>query len=357
MTRINEFMTGWDPAFAGFKPHIWADRDEQGLMKVARSSRGMPNIRPFDMVAAPNEQVLLMANDDQRIGVESVVGAQERFVRNVDFDLLLLQFAGTSSVETEFGTCDMAPGELILIPGGIAHRSTGSADCLRLWVGLNTPVTEFYGEESHRGLTEFSVRRVGGPDWTVPDGAREAPKGRVIENMVTWHDGPDDFTEVERDWDDLVGSATIRRGAQESGIRKIRIFDVFWELTGAGKGPGPKVVGSPNFMLEVYNTRGSQHAFHRALRTEEFGVQFRGAAENISELEGTAPVKPGDMYLVPRGIAHRIRALDDEFLRFVLYSDRPWRIMVDPTTHAFDSSFEIDTRIVRPAAWMTEAAE
>lgn len=357
MARINEFMTGWDPGFAGFKPHAWAERDEAGLMKVARSSRGMPNIRPFDMIAAPNGRVPLLANDDQRIGVESVCGAQERFVRNVDFDLLILQFAGRSTVETEYGIFEMVTGELMLVPAGIAHRSTGSADCLRLWAGLSAPVTEFFGEERHQGLTEFTVARVGGPEWTVPKGAEAPPKGRVIENMVTWHDGPDDFTEVERSWDDLVGVATTRRGERKSGVKKIRLFDVFWEITGAGKGPGPKVVGSPNFMLEVYNTRGRQHAFHRALRTEEFGVQFRGGADNMSELEGTVSLAPGDMYLVPRGIAHCIRAHEDDFLRFVLYSNRPWTILADPAAHAFDSRFEVKTRVVEPAPWMTAAAE
>jgi len=355
MTKIREFMTGWNSADNGFRPSVWSERTQERLLGTARSTRGVPNFRAFDMIGQPNGSVPLFHNDTQRIGVESVVGAQTAFTRNIDFDLLLLQFAGSSTIETEFGIYDMKPAELIHIPGGIAHRSTGSADCLRLWVKLNEPVEAMFGEDKHRSHTEFTVTRAGGPSWTASGAV--APKGAVVERMVSWYDRPDDRTEVQRDYADLVGVASLKRDEKISGIRKIRIFDVFWEITGAGRGPGPKIVGTRNFMMEVYNTRGQQHAFHRALRTDEFGIQFRGKATNMSELEGSVPVLPGHFYLVPRGIAHCIRAEDDQFLRTVLYSEQPWRPAFDATRHVFDSRFEAATRIVKPADWASAAAE
>lgn len=357
MAKIREFMTGWNPADNGFRPSVWAERTQERLLGNARSTRGVPNFRAFDMVGAPNDRVMLFRNDTQRIGVESVAGAQPHFTRCIDFDLLLLQFAGTSTVETEFGVYEMKPAELLHIPGGIAHRSIGSADSLRLWVQLLEPVESMFGEDKHHGHTEFTVNRRGGPSWTVPANLASAPKGRVIERMVSWYDRPDDRTEVERDYADLVGVASTKRDEKIGGLKKIRIFDVFWEITGAGRGPGPKIVGSRNFMMEVYNTRGQQHAFHRALRTDEFGIHFRGRAVNMSELEGTVPIGPGDFYLVPRGIAHCIRAEDDQFLRTVLYSQQPWTPVFDATKHAFDSRFEPVTRILQPADWAPAAAE
>jgi len=356
MTKIHEFMTGWNSQDNGFKPSVWSERTQERLLGTARSTRAIPNFRAFDMIGEPNQSVPLFHNDTQRIGVESVVGAQQHFTRCIDFDLLLLQFAGTSTIETEFGVYEMKPAELLHIPGGIAHRSTGSADCLRLWIRLNEPVETMYGDDKHRSHTELTLTRKGGPAWTIPAGAATAPKGAVVERMVSWYDRPDDRTEVERDYADLVGVATTKRGEKVSGIRKLRIFDVFWEITGAGRGPGPKIVGSRNFMMEVYNTRGQQHAFHRALRTDEFGIQFRGRATNMSEIEGSAPVLPGGFYLVPRGIAHCIRAEDDQFLRTVLYSEQPWRAAFDASRHVFDSRFETVTKVVKPADWWTTAA-
>lgn len=356
MGKIREFMTGWERDAQSFRPTVWSEREEKGLLKTARSSRGIPDFRAFDLIAGPNQQVELFRNDTQRIGVESVVGPRARFTRNIDFDLLVLQFAGRSTVETEFGVHTLAPGELMLIPGGIAHRSTGSADGLRLYAALHEPVATIFGPDDHHGHTNFEVRRIGGPDWSHAAGG-EAPKGAVVERMVSWYDAPDDFTEIERDYDDLVGASSLAYDEPKSGIATFRIFDVFWELTGAGRGPGPKIVGAPGFMMEVYNTRGPQHAYHRALRTDEFGVHFRGRAVNLSELEGEAPVGPGDFYLVPRGIAHRIRAEDDFFLRTVLYSEKPWEIMFDPAAHAFDSRFEIETTVITPPDWAPAAAE
>ena len=130
---------------------------------------------------------------------------------------------------------------------------------------------------------------------------------------------------------------------------------MFTEVTGQ-RGPGPKLVETPNFMVEVYNTQGEQFAFHRALRSEDFGLQFRGTASNMSEFDGDLLMEPGDISVIPLGIAHSVRC-DDDFLRIVWYSRLPWKVEVNPANHAFESSYDVETIVAENPAWWSEAAE
>lgn len=364
MTDIREFMTGWfsdGDSYSGpriEKGHMlaWSERRKPGLMGKARGKHFVPKFRPFDMLSEPNQTVLLLTNEDQRIGVESVVGCRGVFTRNIDFDEVIFQFAGRSAIETECGEFEMSPGDLILIPEGIAQRSTGTADCLRMFARLHEPVQRMWTPEQQASRTEFEMARSGGPGWTVPPGADDAPKGDVIEHMVTWRDrSPDDYTIVEREYDALVGAASTKRDVKESSVRKIRAFDFFTEVTGQ-RGPGPKLIESPNFIVEVYNTEGEQFAFHRALRSEEVGLQFRGNSTNMSEFDGNLSVTPGDMAVIPLGIAHSV-ICEDDFLRIVWYSRIPWDVAVNPAAHRFESAFDVRTRVIEEAEWRSAAAE
>src|SRR5579885_2352619 len=96
MTKVREFITRWDrPA-----DRTWVERDREA----------------------------------------SVVGAAPEFRRNCDYDELFFQFAGHTTLETEYGVFEMGPAELLLVPGGIAHRSSGDGDSLRLFARLRYPV-------------------------------------------------------------------------------------------------------------------------------------------------------------------------------------------------------------------------
>jgi mannose-6-phosphate isomerase-like protein (cupin superfamily) len=353
MGNVREFMTGW---FGTKASHMlaWSNRRKEGLMGSAKGKHFLPGIRPFDMLREPNQALVMFENADQRIGVESVVGARDHFVRNIDFDEVYFQFAGSCTIETEFGEYAMRPGELMLIPAGIAQRSTGTADCLRMFARLNEPVTHMFDDAGYASHVDYEVARKGGPSWKV---ATPAPRksGTVSELMITWRDTPEYYTTAERDYEYLVGASSTERDAKKSGIKKVRAFDYFTEITGR-RGPGPKVLESPNFVVEVYNTDGEQFAFHRALRSEEFGLQFRGSATNMSEFDAALPMSPGDVALVPLGIAHSV-ITGKEFLRIVMYSRIPWDVRVDPAMHAWRSTFEVVTKVVEPAAWWASAAE
>ena len=364
MSNVREFMTGWftegdeysgPPIQKGYML-AWSERKKPGLMGKAIGKHFIPKFRPFDLLSEPNQTVLMLTNEDQRIGVESVVGCQGVFKRNIDFDEVIFQFAGHSTIETECDVFEMSPGELMLIPEGIAQRSTGTADCLRMFARLHEPVQRMWTSEQQSSHTQFDMVRSSGPDWTVSAGADVAPKGAVIEHMITWRDAtPDDYTVVERDYEALVDASSTQRDTKESSVRKIRAFDFFTELTGQ-RDPGPKLIETPNFIVEVYNTEGEQFAFHRALRSEEMGLQFRGNATNLSEFDGNLSVTTGDISVIPLGIAHSV-ICEENFLRIVWYSRIPWDVVANPAAHHFESTFEAKTHIIQEAAWRSAAAE
>jgi len=355
MTDIREFMTGW---FEPDKPHMtaWSKRQKEGLRGTATGKRYVPGFRPFDMLGEPNQSLVIFENSDQRIGVEYVTGTRPHFVRNIDFDEMFFQFCGRSMIETEFGVYEMKPGEVLNIPAGIAHRSSGTADCARVFARLNEPLTHLHSPDAHVSHVEYDVVRHGGPQWTKAATVIDPPKGgEVIEKMICWRDTPEYYTTVRRSYDALVGASSLERDAAKSGIARIRAFDFFTEITGR-RGPGPKIAESRHFVAEVYNTKGEQFAFHRALRSEEFGLQFRGNAINMSEFDGNLKMTPGDLALVPLGIAHSV-ICEEDFLRIVLYSRIPWDVKIDPSAHVCHSTFEVKTRVVQAPGWWANAAE
>lgn len=359
---IGEFMTSW----AGFaRPGLqaWSDRRRDQLIGTVKSSHYLPKFRLFDLLRLPNEQVPFLENEDHRIGVEAVVGAQERFHRYIDTDMIYFQYCGNTSIETEFGVYDMAPGELMLIPAGIAHRSTGTVDSLRVFCRAYEPIGHVREEELYTSHTEFEMTRTGGLDWSIPKGAKTPGTGQVIEEMHCWHDGPEDYTIAERDYDYLVGASSLRPGAKESGIRKIRAFDFFEGISGkSGSGGGEPfaLMESKCLRVRVYNIVGEQFAFHRALRSEEVRIQFRGDAIELCEYESD-PISPGEVTVVPRGIAHSVITdppEDKSFLRLNFYSVLPWQTPTDLTKHNCNSTFDLKTNVIKEAEWrLGEAAE
>jgi len=349
--KSREFMTTWHASPRSYLP-AWAQRDKSSLMNSGSSTRALPLFRAFDLIGHPNERVTLLVNSDQRIGVESVCGAQQEFVRHIDFDTVLFQFAGSTTVETEYGVHEMAPGDLLHIPEGIAHRSTGTADSLRWFAHVNSPFTQFMSEEDQVSHTVFNVKRINGPQWTIPADRQAAPKGHVIERMICWNDRPDDLSIFHRNYDDLVPVASTSPREKKSGLFKVRAFDLFKEIAGTSGEPKPVMRGK-HLEIKVYNIIGEQFAFHRALRSEEVRIQFRGKALDMAET-GNADTRPGTVTMIPRGIGHSV--ITDpvdcpDFLRMNFDSELPWSTPVNVTHHHFESRFEIETKVLTPAPW------
>ena len=345
MTKIREFATRW----ANPDERTWFERDKEALIGSAKDDkRNTPKFRPFDMLANPHQSILVWENEDMRIGVESVAGTAPRFRRNCDYDEVWFQFCGKTTLETEYGAFEIKPAELALIPGGISFRGTGTADSLRLYVRLTEPVKVLLGEDKQASHTEFEIVRKGGPNWKLPAAAIDTSEDNVQEGLFMWDMEENTSTLVERDYAHLVGVASEGRG-----IQRLRIFDFFTGMTGK-KGPGPKVLESSVFHVETYNTEGDQFAFHRGLDDDELWLQFRGDSINESEF-GVYHLSSGEMNHIPPGIAHRVVG-GEGFLRVVFYSRKPWKLMVDPTQHRFQSSFEVHEQVIKPAAWRASAS-
>ncbi len=354
--QIGEFMTTWEnfprPGLAA-----WADRRKAGLMGTAKSTRYTPRFRPFDMLARPNQFLVILENQNHRIGVESVCGVQDAFHRYVDADIIYFQFCGTTTVETELGVYGLTPGEVMLVPGGVAHRSIGTADSLRYFCLTHEAVHHVMNEDQYTSDTTFEMRRIGGPSWQIPSEVQPASTGRVVERMHCWDDGPEDFTIIDRDYEDLVGAASLRGPAKETGgVKRVHAFDHFTAIVGKGGGDAgtQPLMLAEHLRLRTYNMQGEQYAFHRALRSEEVRIQFRGNAIDMSEFENVE-VKPGDVTIIPLGIAHSVISdppEDPSFLRLNFYSTQPWRVPIDPTRHLYRSTFECTTIVRKQANWL-----
>ncbi|MGA2394260.1 MAG: hypothetical protein ABSH03_13050 [Candidatus Lustribacter sp.] len=350
MDEIREFMTGWPPA-GGMS--AWSIRHKAGLRGTASGKRKPPKLRPFDLVSKPHVPVPLLENPDMRVSVDSAAGPAPWFRRNINFDEVIVEFAGESRVETEMGVFTLAPGEVLLIPRGIAHRSIGDRDALRMIVYMREPVTSCMTEEQCTSRTAYTMRRIGGPDYSAA-AAVPAPSGRVTEKMFLWDENPADAVEVERDTADLIDVGSTKRDEKISAVKKMRPFDLFADITGR-HGPGPKWLSSPVSMMEVYNTIGEQFAFHRALESEEFGLQFLGENTNMSEFEDEMPMSPGDWFLIPLGIAHSVKDCKGDFRRMVIYSHYPFRVLANDGMHVHQSRFEVEENVIEPAPWHAEA--
>jgi len=252
----------------------------------------------------------------------------------------------------------MAPGEVMLVPGGISHRSIGRSDSLRYFCQTHEAVDYVMDEDKYTSHQTYVVKRVGGPDWSELEKQDTNARGRVFEKMHFWDDGPHDETIVERDYDSLVGVATLKPRQEESGIRKLRAFDQFTEIAGKGGEAGLiALLESANMRVRTYNMQDEQFAFHRALRSEEVRIQFRGDALDLSEFENV-PVSPGEITIIPLGISHSVISVPPDakdFLRLNFYSKVRWRVPIDPTQHVFNSRFEVDTTVHKEADWWKAA--
>jgi mannose-6-phosphate isomerase-like protein (cupin superfamily) len=329
--KIREFMTHREPA-----EHIWMERDESAVIGTARMGQRMvPKIRPFDLLrstplAGNRARVMIFEGDSLRVAVEHIVGRETQLTRAADHDLVYLQFSGSSRIESECGIVEVAPGEIVLVPAAISHRSTGAGECLRVRVATQESVTEGVDPEKPTMQRSFTVRAsesFAATNGNKPDGAAE---DAVLEHISFWD--PQSDLWVERDCAALIGCK------QEGGrnVKKLSAFNYFTGMTGKGGARAPVLYEGKEFRVDVYNLEEEQRGFHRGCDEDEIWFQFRGHSLNHTEW-GAMELDPGQMSYIPRGVAHRITG-GPGFLRMVLYS----RKLVHPK--AFNNVSERETR-------------
>lgn len=307
---VREFMTHREP-----DEHIWVERDDTALIgTVAKGQRPMPHIRPFDLLQSrvatgAANQVLVWEGATLRIAAEQIDGQEVELTRAADFDLFYFQFAGSTRIESELGTVQLEPGEIVLVPAGISHHSTATGESLRLRVMSKESVQ--FGVDPDQPLTQ-SKFQVSHSDPLQHSASSGASGDNVVEHTCFWD--PESDVWIER------SGKKIFNCWKEGGraFKKIRAFDYFTGITGKGGARAPVLYEGKEFRIDCYNLEGQQRGFHRGLDEDEIWFQFRGHGKNETEW-GIVELDAGEMSFVPRGIAHRINGANG-FLRMVFYS-------------------------------------
>lgn len=329
--KIREFMTHREPP-----EHIWMEREESAVIGTARmGQRVVPKIRPFDLLrSAPltgnRARVTIFQGDSLRVATEYIAGRETQLTRAADHDLIYLQFSGRSTIESESGVVEMAPGEIVLVPAAISHRTIGSDECLRVRLATQELVTEGVDPEKPTMQRSFTVRSSELIAAANGHKAETSDGGPVLEHITFWDTQSDLW--VERDVAALVGCK--REGGRI--VRKLSAFNYFTGMTGKGGARAPVLYTGKEFRIDVYNLEEEQNGFHRGCDEDEIWFQFRGHSLNHTEW-GALDLDPGQMTYIPRGVAHRITG-SPGFLRMVLYS----RKLVHPK--AFNNVSERETR-------------
>jgi hypothetical protein len=115
--KIREFMTHREPP-----EHIWMEREESAVIGTARmGQRLVPKIRPFDLLRSTpltgnRARAMVFEGDSLRIATEYLAGPEAQLTRAADHDIIYLQFSGRSTIESESGVVEVAPGEIVLVP-------------------------------------------------------------------------------------------------------------------------------------------------------------------------------------------------------------------------------------------------
>ena len=96
------------------------------------------------------------------------------------------------------------------------------------------------GEDQYTSQTTFEVKRVGGPNWTAPQGMESASKGQVIEKMHFWDDSADDFTVVDVTMTRWSASPDSRAAVREARSASFELSTILRRSSvKAGKTPVP----------------------------------------------------------------------------------------------------------------------
>jgi hypothetical protein len=333
-----EFTTRWQNQAA----KSWRSWTSPGELigAVVDGGRGMPVIPLFDFFTGRSVgfsgSVTLYEHETIRLLAQNPARREPYFSRYADYDVIYVQYSGTSVIDTEYGQLTVRPFQAAHIPAGVAHRSTGDRDCMRLAVLSREPVDVATGDDAYTTDRQFSVRPAGGQR---EPGAQPAPLADGegdYEAAFLWNDPVSQPTWYRRRAGALTGGST---GGREPSV--VRIFDVFKYATGKSRGgPGPKVFGNSELEMKVYNTEGHQYGFHRGNGQDELWMQFR--AESLNETEyGVIPLNAGHAVIAPPGISHRILG-SKGFLRLNLYSHKPLALRVDPRQVITSTSFQID---------------
>ena len=97
---------------------------ESSHYKLEKINVADPSLRPSNYDKAEGTPLPMLQADGVRIDVSKRTKEPMNFWhRNMDADEVIFCFKGGIRWETELGNISLAPGEMFVIPKGIAHRS------------------------------------------------------------------------------------------------------------------------------------------------------------------------------------------------------------------------------------------
>jgi homogentisate 1,2-dioxygenase len=97
---------------------------ESKQMKLEKINVNDPNLRPSNYDKADGTILPILQADGVRVDLSKRSKAPMSFWhRNMECDELIFCFKGGIRWETELGNISLGPGEMFVIPKGIAHRS------------------------------------------------------------------------------------------------------------------------------------------------------------------------------------------------------------------------------------------
>lgn len=114
--------------------------DPQGL-SLDKIDITDPALRPSNYERADGTPLPVFVADDGSVRVDLSKRTKEAMSfwhRNADCDELIFCFQGSIIWETELGTVELQPGEMLLIPRGIAHRSLPGTEGENIVIELKT---------------------------------------------------------------------------------------------------------------------------------------------------------------------------------------------------------------------------
>lgn len=97
---------------------------EQEDLKLLMYDVTDPNLVPSNYDKPDGTPMTLMQGEGIRVDLSKrTVEEMSFWHRSADFDELIICFQGSITWETDLGEVEMKPGQMLLIPRGIAHRS------------------------------------------------------------------------------------------------------------------------------------------------------------------------------------------------------------------------------------------
>ena len=306
-------------------------------------------LRPFDMLpdmdakSGGDAELLLYAGETLRVACQRTVGTQQHFLRAGDFQTIFFQFSGKSLVETSFGDYVLEPGEALLVPAMVAHRTTGSENCRRM---VYYPREFIHPSMQPEDATTDIRHRMHAKG--EANGAEELPKivvpetGKVTERLTQWDALPGDDYIFMRTYDYVKG-----RG--ETGYRphKVSPFNYY---TTAPDDPTLKVRTSllwenSTFRQRTYSNPGKQPGAHRGYDEDEFWFQFSGRVTQMTE-HGQYYMEAGQTSMAEAGISHTSYNQPGG-MRLTTYTNKPLRMVVDPTQHLRETNYAAEETIIK----------